>query len=106
MIGNRLRAERKAKGLTQAQLAQLCGIKANAQGHYELGTRSPRADYLERLSDLGIDVLFILSGERVHTYGAQLSESEHAVIESLRSLRRDDRRTLLNLIAAMTRAIA
>jgi transcriptional regulator with XRE-family HTH domain len=106
MLGNRLRAERKAKGLTQAQLAELCGVKANAQGHYELGTRSPRADYLERLSSLGLDVFFILSGERMPIHVTQLSDSEHAVIESLRSLGNDDRQTLQKLIAAMTRSVA
>jgi transcriptional regulator with XRE-family HTH domain len=103
MLGNRLRAERKAKGLTQTQLAELCGIRPNAQGHYEAGTRSPRADYLQRLSSLGFDVFFIISGERMPLDESQLSDSEHAVIQGLRSLEHDDRQTLQYLIAAMTR---
>lgn len=105
MLGNRLKAERKAKGLTQAQLAELCGVKVNAQCNYELGCRSPRADYLERLSNLGFDIFFIVSGKRMPIYVSELSDDEHAVITSLRSFRQDDRQILQILIAAMTRTI-
>lgn len=105
MLGNRLRAERKARGLSQAQLAELCGIRSNAQGHYEADARSPRADYLQRLVGLGFDVPFILSGARTRLDLGQLSDGEQAVVQNLRSLGRDERQTLLQFMGAITQAI-
>lgn len=105
MFGCRLKAERKAKGLSQKQLAELCGVRANAQGNYEAGNRWPRADYLQNLSGLGFDVIFILSGERARLDPGELSESEQAVIQNLRSLGGEDRQTTARLMTAIALAI-
>lgn len=105
MFGNRLRAERQAKGLSQAQLAELCGVRANAQGHYESGARSPRADYLQCLWHLGFDVLFIITGARMPRGPGLLSDGEQAVIQSLRSLGGDDRQTVGRFMGTIAQAL-
>lgn len=45
IIGERIKSLREAKGLSQAQLAKLCGWAAPSRlGNYELGTRKVSAD--------------------------------------------------------------
>jgi transcriptional regulator with XRE-family HTH domain len=38
------------------------GVETNAQGNYENGIRSPRADYLSRISEAGVDVTYVVTG--------------------------------------------
>ncbi len=61
-LGTRLRKERKRLGLTQIAFARIGGVEPNAQGHYESGHRSPKADYLQRVCDAGVDVHYLFSG--------------------------------------------
>ena len=61
-LGARLRSERCRLGLSQRVLAEIGGVKTNAQGHYEQGLRLPRADYLARVHKAGIDIIYVLVG--------------------------------------------
>lgn len=61
-LGTRLRKERKRLGLTQIAFARIGGVEPNAQGHYESGHRSPKADYLQRVCDAGVDMHYLFSG--------------------------------------------
>lgn len=61
-FGSRLKTERKRLGLTQAQLGKIGGVATNAQGHYESGSRYPRADYLGYVAKSGIDIVFVITG--------------------------------------------
>lgn len=63
-IANRLKAAREGLGLSQQVMAEHCGVTARSQRNYEAGERLPDADYLGRLVGLGIDVVFVLTGER------------------------------------------
>ncbi|MCQ3000441.1 hypothetical protein NLO98_11835 [Pseudomonas syringae] len=63
-IAKRLKSERKAQGTCIWEFAVQAGIRAKAQSNYERGIRSPRADYLNVLHHLDLDVLYILLGIR------------------------------------------
>ncbi|MGV3581889.1 MAG: helix-turn-helix domain-containing protein [Methylophilus sp.] len=63
-IGERLRIERERLKLNQTQFGEAGGVKKNAQIKYEKGERSPDASYLELLSSIGVDVLFVITGQR------------------------------------------
>ncbi|MCD5977037.1 helix-turn-helix domain-containing protein [Pseudomonas quasicaspiana] len=63
-IGQRLRHERRAKGMSVRALAILADVRAYAQSRYESGSRLPYADYLSALHELGMDVPYILLGRR------------------------------------------
>lgn len=56
-FSGRLREERKALKLSQTELGALGGVKANAQGKYEKGNRSPDAAYMAAVAAAGVDVL-------------------------------------------------
>ncbi|MCV4282992.1 helix-turn-helix domain-containing protein [Pseudomonas capsici] len=61
-IGPRLKRERIRLKLSQSALGAIGGVETNAQSNYENGIRSPRADYLARISDAGIDVTYVVTG--------------------------------------------
>lgn len=67
-IGQRLRHERRAKGISIRTLSILTGVRAYAQSRYENGSRIPYADYLNALHHLGMNVSYILLGR--HTVPA------------------------------------
>ena len=47
----KVRRAREDAGLTQEQLAELCGVTVNSVGHYEGGRAVPKVDTLERIAD-------------------------------------------------------
>lgn len=50
LLGNRIREIRKAKGLTQEQLAELVDIEQKHVSRIELGKNAPTVDRLDQLS--------------------------------------------------------
>lgn len=61
-IGQRLKQERLRLKLSQSALGAIGGVETNAQGNYENGVRSPRADYLSRVAEVGVDVAYVVTG--------------------------------------------
>lgn len=64
-FGGRLRIERTRLEMNQAQFAALGGVAKLTQLKYEKGERVPSADYLYRVYQQGVDVGYLLTGERV-----------------------------------------
>lgn len=69
-IGQRLRQERQRLKLSQSAMGTLGGVETNAQGNYESGARFPKADYLLRLIEAGLDITFVMTGTRSPNIGA------------------------------------
>lgn len=63
-MGERLRSERKRLGLSQTEMATIAGGSLRAQQTYEAGKRTPTAEYLAALVGAGVNVAFILTGNR------------------------------------------
>jgi transcriptional regulator with XRE-family HTH domain len=87
-IGKRLRSERTRLGLTQAAMACVGGVAPNAQGIYERGQRLPKADYLQRLSRIGIDINYVVTGKPQH-YGLRLDPANSELSEFTQEARSD-----------------
>ncbi len=64
-LGERLKEERLMMSLTQSAFAEAGGVKKDAQLKYESGKRSPNAEYLQKISDLGVDISYIIAGQRI-----------------------------------------
>lgn len=60
----RLREERERLGLNQTEFGALGGVRKQAQIKYEKGARKPDAKYLEGIAAAGVDVGYILTGDR------------------------------------------
>ena len=64
MLGERIACLRRARGLSQAELARRLRISASAMGMYEQGRREPSAQTLVDLSrELGVSTDFLLTGQ-------------------------------------------
>ena len=62
-IGQRIRNQRKEKGLSQEQLAELIGISLSFLGHIERGTRKASVETLARICKaLDVDMHYIVFG--------------------------------------------
>lgn len=64
-IAERLREERTRLGLTQERFGAEGGVGKLAQLNYEKGERSPDAMYLSAISKAGVDVLYVITGNRM-----------------------------------------
>lgn len=63
MLGNRIAALRKSRGLSQAELARRLQISASALGMYEQGRREPSLDMVVALaSELEVTTDYLLTG--------------------------------------------
>lgn len=83
LIAERLREERKRLGLTQERFGAEGGVGKLAQLNYEKGERSPDAAYLSAIALAGVDVSYVLTGERG---GAALAPDEAAMLAGYRAL--------------------
>ena len=101
-LGGRLREERKRRGLSQQAIAVLGGVQPNAQGHYESGNRTPRADYLANVSGT-IDIGYVVTGIKTSGESSALSSDESAVILALRKMNPLDQEALTHVVGVMNR---
>ena len=63
-LGDRLREERERLGYTQPAFADVAGAKKHAQINWEKGAAFPNAAALEAWSKVGLDVLYVVTGQR------------------------------------------
>lgn len=63
-FGRRLAEERKRLGLKQGAFADLVGTAVPKQSLYENDKRELRADYLARLAEADVDIVYVLTGRR------------------------------------------
>jgi transcriptional regulator with XRE-family HTH domain len=100
-IGPRLREERERLGMTQKVFGVIGGVEPNAQGKYESGERTPKADYLAAVAGQGVDVLYVLTGQRTPTPIEHLSGAEANVLGSYRVLPREGQEALQHMAMSL-----
>jgi transcriptional regulator with XRE-family HTH domain len=100
-IGARLREERERLGLSQRAFGEIGGVEANAQGKYENGDRTPKADYLAAVAAKGVDVLYVLTGTHTPAPVDNLSDVEEWVLGSYRTLVKEDQDAILRLTTTL-----
>ncbi|MFP3515323.1 helix-turn-helix transcriptional regulator [Pseudomonas sp. SIMBA_077] len=101
VIGSRLRKERERLGLSQKIFGEIGGVEANAQGKYENGDRAPKANYLSRVAERGVDVLYVLTGTRTPTLVDNLTQLEEKVLINYRVLHKDDQEAIDQLTTSL-----
>lgn len=66
LSGDKLRAIRALRKVTQAELAHRSGVSPTAIAEYELGKRDLRADTIRKLCEaLGVQVRYIIDGTEI-----------------------------------------
>ncbi|KAF2407542.1 helix-turn-helix domain-containing protein [Pseudomonas antarctica] len=102
-LGVRLKEERKRLLLSQHDFGVIGGVAENAQGHYERGERLPKSDYLMAIRKRGVDVLYVLSGERSLMSADDLNEQETEVLNQYRTLQEQDRGAIAQITSSLSR---
>lgn len=104
-IGKRLKALREARGLSQAQLAKLCGYSSASRiGNYELGDRKISVDDAIRIGlALGISVADLLFGndEPLDKHASKenfLSKTEENLLEMFNELPQKEKDNFIKAI--------
>ncbi|MCL1962476.1 MAG: helix-turn-helix domain-containing protein [Desulfovibrionaceae bacterium] len=85
--------------MTQAVMAERGEVGLNTQNNYEGGRSVPNADYLGRLAALGLDVLYVVTGQRTPDArglvpGTVLDKREAALLDNYRSTDEKGRRVI------------
>lgn len=101
-FASRLRQERLRHRLSQATLAELGGVKPNAQGHYEKGNRHPKVDYLLAISSL-VDVGYLITNQRMLEARAELTLQEDIILATFRKMSEEDREGVSQLFLVLDR---
>lgn len=100
-IGARLREERERLGLTQRAFGDIGGVEPNAQGKYESGERTPKADYLAAVAAKGVDALYVLCGVPTPSSGDNLDAEAVQLLGWYRQLPEADRQALRQLLRSL-----
>ena len=98
-FGTRLAEERKRLGLKQAEFAVRVGTDVPKQSLYENDRRELRADYLARLADANVDVIYVLTGHRME--GTPLSEQATRLLSAYLCLPEPTQRSLAEFIVTL-----
>lgn len=101
-IGDRLKEERERLGFNQTEFAAKAGASKNSQYNYEKGDRSPDACYLAAVADQGVDVLYVVTGQRVSMDESSLSQDDLEIVQHIRSLGDEDKGAVMRLLRAFT----
>jgi len=105
-IGERLREEREAMGKTQSDFAEIAaaagvpGATRQSQAKYEKGLASPSAAYLSAIALKGVDVRYVLTGDREVPQGLVLNAEEETLLSYFRAASTEIRRAALGALTA------
>ena len=95
-IGDRLRAEREALGLSQPKFAALAGTTKQTLFSWESGKTAPDGFQLSALAAAGADVLYILTGQRSQPVpeSVSLPPRQRALLANYEATDEDGRRVI------------
>ena len=105
-IGNFIAKTRKAKKLTQAELAEKLGVTDRAVSNWENGKNMPDLSLFKPLCDiLEITINELISGENLNNkeYNEKLEENIINTIDYIdkKNIKSDDRKSILLLVVAI-----
>lgn len=100
-IADRLKEAREKLGFSQQALAEHCGISARSQRNYESGERLPDAAYLAELLGLGVDLGYVLTGQRSPAMPA-VDAAEQVLLDSYRRCKPEARVNLIQTAALLS----
>lgn len=104
-IGERLRSERERLGLSQPSFAATVGTTKQTLFSWETGKTAPDGFQLAALGAIGVDVLYVVSGER-NPAAPALDVAERLLIDNYRRCNRDAKAHLVQTSALLAAGIS
>lgn len=105
MISARLKEDRIRLGWNQEKMAEIAGCSRRSVVDWESeeSTALPKAEQLERLAESGMDVYYVLTGQRIGL-ATTLSARESALVENYRAAPEDAKKALETTSAALAQS--
>lgn len=103
-IGSRLREERLRLGPNQTDFGASLDVGKNTQYAYEKGERAPDLLYLLKAKRLGVDIWYVMTGDRMPTLEAALSDDERQLITDFRGMSDESKDAARRMAFAMAAA--
>jgi transcriptional regulator with XRE-family HTH domain len=103
-IGVRLKEERARLKLSQTDLGAAGGVGKTTQINYEKGVGSPDATYLAAVAEKGVDVLYVVTGERKPQLADSINADSAEFLEVYWRVNDTDRQLLLRMASAFATA--
>lgn len=97
-IGEIIKEERQRLGMNQEDFAAVAGLKRRAQTLYEQNERAPDALYLRALAGIGVDVHYVITGERLQS---AVTSDEKELLDGYRSMDVRGKAGVLGMIGGM-----
>lgn len=101
-IGNRLKEERTRLGYSQEEFAEVASITRRPYAEWESGRTSPTAAQLAALASIGLDVLYVVLGQRSQPSGPVLDAAEQVLLDSYRRCKPEARTNLIQTAALLS----
>ncbi len=98
-VGERIQEVRKEMKMNQEGFASKMGVSKRTQAAYEAETSSPNAAYLAELASADVDVLYILTGQRLQP--TTLPPDESALLDNYRHLGEEQKASINAVSEAM-----
>lgn len=99
-IGDRLKEERERLGFSQTEFSAVAGASKNSQYNYEKGDRSPDANYLAAVAEKGVDILYVVTGERKPQAADSIGAEALEFLKLYEDVGEADRQVLLRMASA------
>nr|WP_315206433.1 helix-turn-helix transcriptional regulator [uncultured Albidiferax sp.] len=84
--------------MNQTEFAELAGVLKGAQLNYEAGKRAPDSNYMAAVATAGVDVRYVLTGEREFTPPPALTAEEQTMLDYFRDASREVRKAALGAL--------
>ncbi len=101
--GERLRIERERLGFNQPEFAAFAGATKQTLNSWEAGRSSPKADQLEALGEQGVDVYYVITGQRIGL-ATTLTARESALVENYRASDEEAKKALETTSVALAQS--
>jgi len=107
--GDRIKEERERLGFNQADFAALAGATRKTLFNWESGAASPNTAALAAWAEAGLDVLYVVTGQRTGGASAPapvhaLARDEEILLDNYRNCPPDARAAIKTTSAALARA--
>ncbi|MFN3749347.1 MAG: helix-turn-helix domain-containing protein [Sphingorhabdus sp.] len=97
-VGERLRAERLRFEASLDGFADMVGIHRNSLSNYENGERAMNVTLLLVLDDIGVDIIYVLTGKRVD---GSLDPISSSLVDGFLRLSERERNAVFKLVSSL-----
>lgn len=101
-VFERLKSERERLGYSQSEFADLAHATRKTVFNWESGSGTPGADVLAAWADVGLDVLYVVTGDRSFVPPKKLTSEEETMLDYFHQASKEARKAALRALLSAT----